>query len=425
VTDRQATTDEAKVGLRSMLRDPLVGPLIGVVLVVLTGIGLVFPIMPLFARSYGVGNDGAGALIGAFGLARLVGDLIGGTIVDRRGERWAAVAGMSVVAVASSATAASPTFPAALLFWSVAGAGSAVTFAALFSYVLKAAHKERMARTLSFFYGAFNIGVIGGGAAGGVLADLFGLSAPLYAYSVVLIAGIAVYLRFVPVLPGVVPDRSEVPAVPKAAGFEAPGPSEPPLRDFFRLPGFATTLFLNLAYLWMVATVFNTLVPLFATDRLGMSPSAIGLMFAIGVAAEFLVLFPAGTLADRHGRKAVMVPSLVALSIMVVVLGFSGSALMLTILLTILAITSGFAGVPPAAMLSDIVPEEQKGRAVGAFRFAGDIGFFLGPLLAGVVSKIFGFEAAFGVTALIPAIGVVLMLRTRETMRPKPPAPVV
>jgi MFS transporter, DHA1 family, multidrug resistance protein len=413
-----------RVTLKSIMTDPLVGPIIGIVFVLLAGFGLVFPILPLFARSFGVGNDGAGLLIATFGFARLFGDLIGGSIVDRKGERWTAVIGMVFLALCSTATGAAPNFVAAVVLWGLAGVGSAIVFASLFSYILKAAPNDRVARTLSFFYGAFNVGVIAGGAAGGFIADALGLEAPLYAYSGILIVGIVVYLRFVPRLPGS-PSKENAAIVPapETATFEAPRPSGRIVRDLLRVPGFLTTLFLNLTYLWIVAAIFNTLVPLFAHDEIGMSTSAIGTMFAVGVAAEFLILFPAGALADRYGRKTVMVPSLAGLVVMMVLLGTSTSALMLTLLLALLAVCSGFAGVPPAAMLSDIVPSEQSGRGVGAFRFCGDIGFFLGPLIAGAASKSFGFQTAFAITAVVPALAVLFTLRTRETLRREPADP--
>jgi MFS family permease len=415
-TPRNLETTE-RVTLRSILTDPLVGPIIGIVFVLLAGFGLVFPILPLFARSFGVGNDGAGLLIATFGFARLFGDLIGGTVVDRRGERWTAVVGMSFLALCSTATGAAPNFVAAVVLWGLAGIGSAIVFASLFSYILKAAPDDMVARTLSFFYGAFNVGLIAGGAAGGFIADAFGLEAPLYAYSAILIVGIFVYLRFVPRLPVSFGEDAPVVAVSEAATVEAPRPSGRVVRDLLRVPGFLTTLFLNLTYLWIVAALFNTLVPLFAHDEIGMSTSAIGTMFAVAVAVEFLVLFPAGTLADRYGRRAVMLPSLAGLGVTTVLLGVPTSAVTLTVLLAALAVCSGFAGVPPAAMLSDIVPSEQSGRGVGAFRFCGDIGFFLGPLIAGATSKSFGFEVAFAITAIVPAIAMLLTFRTRETLR--------
>ena len=412
-----------KVTFRSVLTDPLVGPIIAIVFILLSGLGLVFPILPLFARSFGVGNDGAGLFIGAFGFARLFGDLIGGSVVDRKGERWAAIVGMSFLALCCAATGAARSFVWAVVSWSLAGIGSAIIFAALFSYILKAAPSDRVARTLSFFYGAFNVGIIAGGAVGGFVASAFGLRAPLYGYALILVIGIVAYARFVPTLPATAGEpESAMTAEGEAATIEAPRPSGRIVRDLMRIPGFVTTLFLNLTYLWIVAAIFNTLVPLFATDELGMSTAAIGAMFAVGVAAEFFVLFPAGALADRIGRKRVMIPSLAGLIVVVALLGTSTSPIMLTLLLAALAICSGFAGVPPAAMLSDLVPQEHSGRGVGAFRFCGDIGFFLAPLIAGWTSKSFGFETAFLITAAIPAVGLLFTLRTAETLRAKQPS---
>lgn len=411
------TGAQPKIGLRAVLTDPLVGPIIVIVFILLAGLGLVFPVLPLYARSFGVGNDGAGLFIGAFGFARLFGDLIGGSVVDRKGERWTAVVGLAFLGVCCAATGAAPNFPAAVIAWALAGIGSAIIFASLFSYILKAAPKDRAARTLSFFYGAFNIGVIAGGAIGGVLAELLGLRAPLFGYAIVTVIGIAAYARFVPDIPKRSTAEQEITPEVEAAGAEAPRPSGRIVRDFIRLPGFLTTLFLNLAYLWTIAGVFNTLVPLFAADELGMSTGGIGVVFAIGVAAEFFVLFPAGSLADRFGRKPVMVPSLAGLIVVTACLGAASSPVVLALMLALLAVGSGFAGVPPAAMLSDIVPQEHSGRGVGAFRFSGDVGFFLAPVIVGWASKNFGFDQAFWIASIVPAIALIVTLRTGETLR--------
>lgn len=133
------STQEEKITLRTILADPHVRPIVGLVFVLLAGIGVVFPIIPLYARSFGVGYDGAGLLIGAFGFARLFGDLIGGSIVDRKGEKWTAMLGMAILAVCSTATGLAPNYLIAVISWAGAGVGSAVTMASLFSYILKTA----------------------------------------------------------------------------------------------------------------------------------------------------------------------------------------------------------------------------------------------------------------------------------------------
>jgi MFS family permease len=385
---------------------------------VLAGIGVVFPIMPLFARSFGVGYDGVGLFIGAFGFMRLFGDLIGGAIVDAKGEKWTAVVGMSFLAVCATATGLAPNYPIALVAWALAGIGSAVSFAALFSYVVKAAPKDRVARVLSFFYGAFNIGVIAGGAVGGIVASKLGLSAPLFLYSGILAVAVLFYIpRFVKAIDKPASDLPLDAVEAQGLGAEASLPSKGLIRSLTKVPGFMTALVINLTYLWMVGAFFNTLLALFASDELGVSTAGIGALFSLAVAAEFIVLFPAGAWADKYGRKAVMVPGLIGLTISLALTGFATSVWMLAVLLVLLAFTGGFAGVPPAAMLSDVVPEEHSGRGIGAFRFFGDLGFFLGPLIAGWTSKSYGFEIAFIVAAIPCAIGLLVLLRTPETLK--------
>ena len=101
----------------------------------------------------------------------------------------------------------------------------------------------------------------------------------------------------------------------------------------------------NFAYLWMIVAVFDTLLPLFA-DSLGMSTIGIGVIFAISLAVELAVLYPAGSLADRHGRRTVLIPALAALGLATVAVGWAGTPLWLGVAMALLGIASGFAGVP-------------------------------------------------------------------------------
>jgi MFS family permease len=325
-------------------------------------------------------------------------------LVDRIGERAAGTAGFATVALFSLLTGLAPSYPVAVVCWGAAGVGSAVGFAALFSYLLRVVPKHRMARTLGVFYGSFNVGVVIGGFAAGFVADHLGLAGPLFVNAGLLALTAVLYLRAVPRR-----ESAESPEVETAG--ERPG-----LRATLRRPGLLTVAVVNLAYLWMVAAVFDTLVPLFGKDELGMSTVAIGVVFAVALAAELAVLYPAGSLSDRHGRKIVLVPALAGLAVMTVVLGFAGSPLALGTLMAFLGVASGFAGVPPGAMLADVVPERESGTAVGIFRFFGDLGFMVGPVVAGFTGAGLGFTWAFALAAVPTVAALVLVARTPETM---------
>jgi MFS family permease len=191
-------------------------------------------------------------------------------------------------------------------------------------------------------------------------------------------------------------------------------------RELLELRGLWAVLALNFAYFWVVAAVYETLVPLFGHDELGMSEALIGTAFAVAVATEFFVLYPAGSAADRHGRKPVLVPSFAALGIMVAALAWAPNAAVYLVMMGVLGISAGFAGVPPAAMLSDVVPDTEAGSAVGLFRFSGDLGWFLGPVLGSAVTEVVGFKWAFAVASVPVFAALALLLRTPETLRREP-----
>jgi MFS family permease len=197
--------------------------------------------------------------------------------------------------------------------------------------------------------------------------------------------------------------------------------SAPSTTRLLRVPGLLPVLATNFAYLWMVAVVFDTLVPLFGHDALGMSTAGIGVVFAIALATEFAVLYPAGSAADRRGRKPVLAPALAGLAVMTAAVGWATAPWLLLVLMAVLGVMSGTAGIPPGAMLSDLAPSDRQGTAVGLFRFCGDLGFTLGPLLAGWAVPALGFRWTFTLLAG-PTVGaLVLILRAPETLRPAAP----
>ena len=411
----------ADVRIRELVSDRGVRSITAVALLAQTGFGMVLPVLPLYARSFGVGYGAASVMISAWALARLASDLVVGPLVDRYGERRVGAPALCLTAACAAGAAVSPTFPLAVALWAAGGAGSAAMFASFYSYLLRSVSTQRMARTLAFFYGALNVGMIAGGPIGGALAHAFGLAAPLLAYAGMLVAAAVVFVRLVPEPRAA---RVEPPLSPAEAARERELPvtrhGHTTLARLFRTPGFATVMLVNLAYAWMVAGVLNTLVSFYARDGLGVSTTGIGALFAVLLVVELAVLYPAGSAADRLGRRAVLVPSLAGLAVTIVLVGLAPTVALFAVGLAALGVCSGYAGVPPAAMLSDVTPPGASGTAIGAFRFFGDVGFLLGPLLAGSVLSAFGFRAAFAVEAIPVLVALVVVARTGETLRRTP-----
>ena len=412
-----AATVSEKAGLRLILSDPAVRLIVAIVFFVMLGFGIIAPILPLYARSFGVSYQTASLLISVFAFARLIFDPIAGPIIDRYGERRAAIAGVLVVGVSALLAGLAPTFLLAVLFRGAGGGGSAIFIGALYSYLLKVVPSERMARTLSVFYGSLNVGIIAGGPIGGFVAQSFGLASPLILYSGLCMVSAALYVRFMQDAPK--PAEGAAQRVPTSSG-EGESARRRLVRQaaaLLRTPGFVTVLVLNLAFFWFVAGAYDTLVPLFGRERLGMSEVGVGLVFTVAVAAEFLVLYPTASVADRAGRRRVVIPSMAALAVLGATLGWASSPVALGVLMGLVGLASGAAASTPAAMLSDVAPPQNSGMAVGLFRFAGDLGFVLGPLVGGIVAGAFGFKAAFVVMAVPALVALLFALRTPETLK--------
>ncbi len=366
--------------------------------VIMLGFGIVAPVLPNYARSFGVGYDAVGVLIASFSFTRLVFDPVVGRLIARFGERSIATIGAVFVGVSTALSAVAPTYLLLTVFRGAGGAGSALFFAALMSFLLRTTSSDRVGRVMGVYYTSFNIGIIAGQPLGGLLARAFGLTSPLWIYAACCFVAGSVFHRTI---------------------RDAPPTGSMRHASIRRLPwgrALVAVLVANGAYLWLTGAVFSTLVPLFAREVVGLPLGDIGLPLAVAALTEFAVLFPAGKSSDRRGRRAVLLPSIAAYGLVTALLGLASSPVSLFIAMAGVGVASGYAGVPPAAMLSDVTPEGMSGPAVAAFRFVGDLGLFLGPLVAGWAAARYGFTAAFAVTAIPAALAFGLLLGVRETM---------
>lgn len=367
--------------------------------IIMVGFGILSPILPLYARSFGVGLDEVGVLIAAFSITRLAVDPFTGAIIRRLGERRAVVLGAIVVGATTAAAAVAPTFELLVVFRGAGGAGSAIFFTGLLSFMLRTIPSDRMGRVMSVWYASFNVGIIAGEPLGGLFAAWLGPVSTLWIYAGTCFVSAAVFSRTM--------SRTES------------GPQPERRTGLRRLPWrrpLVTVLLANGAYAWVIAGVWSLLIPLFGKEEVGLTLVGIGAGLAIASFTEFAVLFPAGKATDRIGRKAVLAPGYAAMAIALCLWPLATTPALFFLANGVFGLISGYAGVPQAAMLADVTDEDVRTTAVAAFRFVGDLGFVLGPLVAGASAAAFGYGAAFAIAAVPLLISLGFVLSIPETM---------
>ncbi len=369
--------------------------------VIMLGFGVLSPILPLYARTFGVGLDAVGVLIAAFSITRLACDPFTGWLIDRFGERRLVAWGATIVGLSSALAALAPTFGLLVVLRGAGGAGSAVFFAGLWSFLLKTVPRDRVGRVMSVWYASFNVGIIAGEPLGGLFAKWLGPASALWIYAGTCLVSAALFSRSIRDPERALRTAGDPPRGLRGLRFDRP---------------FLTVLCVNVAYTWVLAGVYSTLIPLFGHERVGLSSFGVGVGLALASITEFAVLFPAGKATDHAGRKAVLVPSFAAMIAALVLLGAASTTAVFMAALGVFGIITGYAGVPPAPMLADLSTEATRGTAVAVFRFVGDLGFVLGPFVAGFTADHLGYARAFAISAVPSALALGLVLSIHDTM---------
>ena len=141
--------------------------------------GMSWGILPLFFAAHGLGIEQIGVLKAVYPAVWGILQIVTGSLSDRLGRRGLIAGGMWVQAAGMGVTAATGTFAWWLLGSVLLGVGTAMVYPTLLAAVSDAAEPTWRARGLSVYRFWRDLGYAIGAFAAGILADLFGLAAPI------------------------------------------------------------------------------------------------------------------------------------------------------------------------------------------------------------------------------------------------------
>ena len=385
--------------------------------VIALGYGVVAPVLPQYARNFGVSISAATFVITAFALMRLCAAPASGIFVQKLGERRVYLTGLLIVAVSTGVCAFAQTYWQLLLFRSLGGFGSAMFTVSSLGLMIRISPPDARGRVAGMFSSAFLVGSVGGPVLGALTAGL-GLSAPFAIYGVALLIAAAVVwvsLRHSPL----------------AGPAEAGGPTVT-VRDVLGNRAYLAALFSNFATGWSVFGLRIALVPLFVTEVLHRGPRMAGLALAVFAIGNVSAVIPSGWLSDRVGRRVPLITGLAVSGVATVAVGLADS---LTLFMAGAFVAGAAAGVftsPQQAAVADIIGSKARaGTAVATYQMMSDVGAIVGSLAIGQIAQYLSFGSAFvvsGVILLVASLGWVFAPETRpaashEHTPPRPLGP--
>ncbi len=376
---------------------------------VAAGFGIVSPAIPVFARSFGVDRLLSGLVISAFALMRLISAFGVGKLVDRLGSRVILGTGIVIVAVSSALAGLAGNYGHLLALRAAGGVGSAMFSVSSAALLLGVTTSEQRGRAMGRFSGGFLIGGIAGPLLGGFVTS-WSLRTPFFIYAGTLAAAGAVGLLMLPRHLAAKVDSS----TRNADAIARPNPLR--LAVALRMPAYRAAALTNLADNWAAVGVRAAIIPLFVKEVLHRSSYWTGIGFAVFTAANILTLLLGGRIADRRGRRPLLLAGCLGSAAGVALLLLPASVAVFLAGSLVFGLGSGLLDVAPGAMLGDVVGG-RGGTVIAGYQMAGDLGSLAGPIVAGFLADHAGYDASFVSAITVLVLGALFASRAPETLR--------
>jgi MFS family permease len=360
------------------------------------GVGLVVPLLPLFAHELGATGLLIGLIFGAFSLSRTAFLPFFGRLSDLKGRKPFVTIGLLAYFLVSIAFAFTEDVCLFIVIRFVQGIASAMILPVAQAYVGEITPQGKEGFTMGLFNLSIYAGLSLGPVMGGAVKDFFGIQTSFLAMGLIALVGCLLCLFLLP-----------------------PRKEERPLRQV-RRPILYRILVRNryVGALFVFRFTFTTCIgmvwsflPLLAGLEFQLSSSAVGVLVMLGVLTTGLLQTPMGLLADRFNKRIMIIAGgIVAAGAIWTFLhakGFWG-----LFMANLLFGVGGGIAMPAVMAMTVIIGHHttSMGSIMGLLTMGHSLGMLIGPILAGLMMDTFELGLAFVAGTIIMALGVVLVI---------------
>jgi MFS family permease len=155
---------------------------------------------------------------------------------------------------------------------------------------------------------------------------------------------------------------------------------------------------------------------IYVSKTLSLPMSKAASLITINATAGLFSTLIAGSVADRFGRKLVMVISLLSNGVIYLFMAQANSYAAFAILMLLAGISNPLYAVGADAMLADLLPPEKRNDGYAIIRMVNNAGVAIGPVIGGLVASRSYDLAFYGAAAGMLSYGFLLMFMAKETL---------
>ena len=373
-------------------------PLFSIFLIVfidMLGFGLILPLLPYYAETYGASDTVVGLLVASYAAAQLIGAPILGRLSDRFGRRPILLLSLIGTLLGFLLLGFAKTLLilfAARILDGLTGGNISVAQA----YISDVTDAKNRAKGLGMIGAAFGLGFIIGPASGGLLSQ-WGYAVPAFVAAGLVTINLLMVAFWLP--ESLTPEKrasmtERKPAVTLTALFAA-------LKRPFSGPLLITRFFFGLAF-----AIFQTIFALYALRRFNLGATETGFILTyVGVLAAVVQGGLVGRLSDRYRDDILITVSVAIMALSLLGWALAPSVIVLLIILAPTSFAGGVLNTVLSSALTKAVEPQEIGGILGLSASIESLTRVIAPTLGGILLGRIGTWApgAFG-TALLAGL---------------------
>jgi MFS family permease len=361
-----------------------------------TGVGIVVPLLPVYAHDLGASGLYIGLIFGSFSLSRAFLLTYFGRRSDRQGRKPFIVFGLFAYTLVSLAFIWARHVETLILIRFFQGMASAMIMPAIQAYIGDITPEGREGFTMGLFNMSMFLGLSIGPLIGGVMHDRYSLDTSFASMGILTLLGLLLSLFLLP------PTKSERIASRRAKPFG--------WKKILQDRETVGLFLFRFAYAACIGVIWSFL-PVLADSEFSLSSTSIGFLVMLGVFSSGLMHVPMGFLADRVNRKMMVVTGGLIVCYSIFSFQWTNSLIDLLVASVMFGIGGGVA--MPALMALAVLKGNATyamGSIMGLLAMAHSLGMLLGSLLAGFMMDTFQLRHAFPSGAVVMFIFVGLFI---------------
>ncbi|MFO7967280.1 MAG: MFS transporter [Archaeoglobaceae archaeon] len=355
------------------------------------GMGIVVPLMPIYAQNMGATGIWLGMIFSGFSLSRLVFMPYVGKMSDRVGRKLFILVGLFIYSILSIAYILAYDVYTLTAVRFVHGFASAMVIPVALAYISEISPEGREGEHMGTFTISLFLGVGFGPLIGGVIKDTLGFNTVFYSMAILTAFAFFMCLLFLP---------------DKRIQLENSVPFKWNVITQNRLIG---SMFLFRFLYALGRGGIMSFLPILATDMY-LSATQIGVVISMNVLLNAALQRPFGKLADRASKMLLISSGLLLSAVSLVAIPLAYDFFTLLALASLMGL-GGALSIPAAMAI--IAVEGRKyghGSLMGLFNSAMSLGMIVGPLLSGWIMDIININFVFYTSGVVTFIGTGLLM---------------